>query len=108
MSKISIFAQAILDEFKPKYKAIGWSMDYEFNDYHTFYCYPTGTDKRQHNIRTVSAFTDRTIKTFGVEFTEVLLKVVLGPGCFVTYEPNGDVEAVFFDEQKFNDYTLTK
>lgn len=68
MSKISIFAQAILDEFKPKYKAIGWVMEYEFEPEgrgHIFYCHPIGVDKNIYNIRIVSVFTDRTLKTFG-------------------------------------------
>lgn len=107
MSKISILAQAILDDFTPKYKSIGWTMVYEFEPEgrgHVFYTHPIGTNKERYNIRVVAVFTDRTVKTFGVEFTEVLLQVVLGPDCFVFYEPNGDVGAVFFDKKQFNEY----
>ncbi|CAM6001139.1 unnamed protein product [Sphagnum balticum] len=95
------YRMAILDEFVPKYKAIGWVMEYEFEPEgrgHVFYCHPIGVNRNHHNIRTVSAFTDRTVKAFAVEFTEVVLQVVLGNECYIYYEPDGNIKALFFNE----------
>lgn len=107
---MSIYVQAILNKFQPLYKAIDWEMEYELDEdgTHRFWCHKIGVDKRVGNYRTVTVFTERTTKNFSVEYTEVLLREVFSNNCFIVYDPHGELEAMFFNKEQYENYTLNK
>lgn len=100
----------ILNTFKSQFKKIGWVMEYEFdqeNNYHVFYTYKKGTDKKMDNWQTCVVVTPRVIKYFQDELLEAQLKETLTRPYYPVYDiTTGWIKAIFFLPEDKEAYEL--
>lgn len=100
----------VLSTFRPQFKKVGWVMEYEHrtvDQFHTFYTYKKGTDRKMGNLRYCKIITPNTLKCFQDELLEVQLKEILARPYYPVYDiTTGWIKTIFFLPEDKEAYEL--